>query len=244
MKEKNLEKDISIKNKITLHQILWYFIIFSIAGLLIETVYCYVTTGVLESRKGLIWGPFCPVYGIGATFLIVLLNNFKDNKMKLIIYGGLAGDIAEYIMSYVLEAVYSTRFWDYSYTAVHLNGRICLIYTVFWSILSLVLICIVKPLVDKLLLKLETVFNFSKFKIVDGIVIVALFIDIFCTVWGINVYKQRAMNSYYNTEQAKHNIIVENVQNTLFSNEKMLKTFPNLRFRNNNNEEIWIRDLI
>ncbi len=52
------------KEKITFHQILWYFIFFSIAGLIIETLFCYFTTGVLESRKGLILGPFCPIYGV------------------------------------------------------------------------------------------------------------------------------------------------------------------------------------
>lgn len=246
MKEKKLKKDVSINNRnsISLHHILWYFIIFSMAGLLIETVYCYATTGVLESRKGLLWGPFCPVYGVGATALIVVLNRFRDNKLKLIIFGGIAGDIAEYIMSYVLEAVYSTRFWDYSYTSLHLNGRICLIYTIFWSILALVLICFVKPLVDNALSKIESIVTNNNVKIMDTIVTVIIFIDIVCTVWGINVYKDRAINLYYNKGQNNSYNIVENVQNTLFSNEKMLKTFPNIRFRNDKNEEIWIKDVI
>lgn len=61
-KEKNVENETSKK---LVHQIIWYTIIFSIIGLLIETIFCYLTTGVIESRKGLIWGPFCPVYGIG-----------------------------------------------------------------------------------------------------------------------------------------------------------------------------------
>ena len=72
---------------ISLHEILWYFILFSIAGLILETVYCYQTTGVLESRKGLIYGPFCPIYGVGAVCLIVLLNKYKDNPIKLFLYG-------------------------------------------------------------------------------------------------------------------------------------------------------------
>ncbi|HBC85250.1 MAG TPA: hypothetical protein DCZ30_07690, partial [Clostridiales bacterium] len=59
------------KEKVSIHQLFWYFIIFSIIGLFIETMYCYITTGVLESRKGLIWGPFCPVYGVGASLLFI-----------------------------------------------------------------------------------------------------------------------------------------------------------------------------
>ena len=52
------------KEKITVHQLIWYIVIFSIVGLLIETTYGYITTGVIESRKGLILGPFCPIYGV------------------------------------------------------------------------------------------------------------------------------------------------------------------------------------
>ena len=40
------------KKKLTIHHLFWYFLIFSIAGLLLETIYCYISVGVLESRKG------------------------------------------------------------------------------------------------------------------------------------------------------------------------------------------------
>ena len=39
------------QEKISIHYVFWYFLIFSLAGLFIETIFCYVTTGVLESRK-------------------------------------------------------------------------------------------------------------------------------------------------------------------------------------------------
>ncbi len=228
------------KEKISIHQLLWYFIIFSVIGLLIETIYCYITTGVLESRKGLIWGPFCPVYGVGASLLILFLNRFKKSKIKLLIYGGIIGDVIEYLMSYGLEAIYSTRFWDYSYTNFNLNGRICLIYTVFWAILSILLIYFVKPLIDKCMVKI----NFKYTNIIEKLIIIFLIIDVVCTIWGVSSYKQRAMYIYYNKESKTESTIVKKIEETLFSNDKMLKTFPNIRFINENNEEIWIRDII
>ena len=163
------------KERVNIHQVLWYFTIFSVIGLIIETIYCFITTGVLESRKGLIWGPFCPVYGVGATFLIILLNKFKNNKIKLFIYGGIIGDTIEYIMSYVLESIYSTRFWDYSYLKFNLNGRICITYTIFWGILALLLIAVVKPCIDKGI----NSFNIRYFKILDIAIIVFVIIHFF-----------------------------------------------------------------
>lgn len=228
------------RKKVSIHQILWYFIIFSVIGLFIETIYCYITTGVLESRKGLIWGPFCPVYGIGASLLILLLNRFKDSKIKLIIYGGIIGDVIEYLMSYGLEAIYSTRFWDYSYTNFHLNGRICLVYTVFWAILSVLLISFVKPLIDKCMSKI----NFKFINVIEVLITIFLIIDVLCTIWGISAYKQRAIDVYYDKELKNKDSIIKGIEDALFSNDKMLKTFPNIRFINEGNEEIWIRDII
>lgn len=228
------------REKISIHQLLCYFIVFSVIGLFIETIYCYITTGVLESRKGLIWGPFCPVYGVGASLLILLLNRFKNSKIKLLIYGGIVGDVIEYLMSYGLEAIYSTRFWDYSYTNFHLNGRICLIYTVFWAILSILLISFVKPLIDKCMMKI----NFKYTNIIEILITIFFIIDVLCTVWGINSYKQRAIDVYYNRELKNKYTIIKRIEDALFSNDKMLNTFPNIRFINENNEEIWIRDII
>ena len=193
------------RKKVSIHQILWYFIIFSVIGLFIETIYCYITTGVLESRKGLIWGPFCPVYGIGASLLILLLNRFKDSKIKLIIYGGIIGDVIEYLMSYGLEAIYSTRFWDYSYTNFHLNGRICLVYTVFWAILSVLLISFVKPLIDKCMSKI----NFKFINVIEVLITIFLIIDVLCTIWGISAYKQRAIDVYYDKELKNKDSIIK-----------------------------------
>ena len=95
-----------------MYNLIWYFIVFSILGMVIETLYCYITTGVIESRKGLIWGPFCPVYGVGAVVLIYALNRYKKNWLLLFITGTILGSVVEYILSFGLEAIYGIRFWE------------------------------------------------------------------------------------------------------------------------------------
>ena len=66
--------------KLNFHQILWYFIIFSIIGLLIETLFCYFTSGVIESRKGLLWDLFVLCMELETVILIILLNSVDTNK--------------------------------------------------------------------------------------------------------------------------------------------------------------------
>lgn len=233
--------------KITFHQLLWYFIIFSIIGLLIETIFCYITSGIIESRKGLLWGPFCPVYGVGAAMLIILLNKVDtNNNFKLFIYGFLIGSILEYIMSYVLEAIYSIRFWDYTYTGNSVNGRICILYSLFWGILSIFLLKVAKPSIDKLINKIPKTIE----KKLDIFVTIFFILNVMVTVWAIQTYENRAVKIYNGTYDSEfnnivpQNSIIKNIEERRFTNERMKKTFPNLRIKDKDGQEIWIKTII
>lgn len=225
------------KVKIEFHRLFWYFLIFSIAGLIIEILYCYITTGVLESRKGLIWGPFCPVYGVSAVVLIVLLERYKDrNIFELFALGFIGGSIVEYILSFGLEAIYGIRFWDYTYTNIHLNGRICLQFSIYWGILSVILIKFVMPILDKYINKIPI-----KVKLIfDNCVLVFLIIDCLFTVWGIQTYENRVVGKIERNGED----IVSKIENRYFTNERMLKNFPNLRVKDKDGNELWVRNLI
>lgn len=224
-------------DKITIHQTIWYLMIFSIIGLIIETLFCYFTTGIIESRKGLIFGPFCPIYGFGATFIIFMLNSLKNNKIKLFVYGGILGSVIEYLISFGLEAFYGTKFWDYSFLKLNLNGRICVTYTLFWGILAFILIKFVKPFIDGIINKIN-------YKLLDNAIIFFAIIDVSLTIWGINVYRNRAINNYYGINNYNKKSIIHDIENDIFENSKMQKIFPNIRFVNDNGEEIWIRDIL
>lgn len=230
------------KSKIAIHELFWYFVLFSVIGLLIETVYGFITMGVLESRKGLIWGPFCPVYGVGAVILIVLLNNVDQKSyFKLFIYGILIGGAVEYLLSYGLEAVFGTRFWDYAYTNNDINGRICVTYSLFWGVLSIVIMRFVKPALDKLInqlsLKIKTPMEIVLF--------LFLCIDALVTVWAIRTYETRAIKEYYGEKMEYSNIpIIRKIEEEYFTNERMEKVFPNLRTKDKEGNQVFVRDLL
>lgn len=230
------------KGKLTIHQVFWYFIIFSIIGLIIETAYCYITAGTLESRKGLIWGPFCPVYGVSASVLLIFLNKYKNkNIIWIFICGFITGSIAEYILSYILESIYGMRFWNYGYAKLNLNGRICLLYSTYWGILSIVLLKFIKPHIDKLIEKIPS----RPRNIIEIALFIYFIINCIFTVWGIQTYENRIL--YNKVAQKGDNIIsniVYNIQENYFTNERMSRTFPNLRIKNENGEEVWIKTLI
>ena len=218
------------KNEFTFHNIIWYMILFSILGLLIETIYGYISTGVLESRKGLILGPFCPIYGIGATFFVVLLSEYKNSKVKLFIMGAIAGTIFEYICSYILQIIYGSMFWDYSYTTYQINGRVSLTYTVFWGILAVLLVKYIKPQIDKIINKIP-----SKFW--DKAITIFLIIDIILTILGISIYMNRAEKKYKNEQ------INETVLDKIFNDDVMSFVFPNLRYTDEGGNSIMVKNM-
>lgn len=229
-----------MEKKINIHHIFWYFIIFSIVGLMIETIFCYATTGVIESRKGLLWGPFCPIYGVGAVVLICLLEPYKDKDWKILLYGGVLGSAVEYILSFALEAMYSSRFWDYSHLSFNLNGRICITYAIYWSVLSVILMKYITPWIDEHIDKISA----RKKAVAEKVLLLFLMIDVIATVWAIITYKDRALDMYYQRMQEKKDGILEKIEENYFTNERMMQTFPNLRVQLEDGTEKFIRDIL
>ncbi len=224
--------------KILFRQFVWYLLIFSIMGLILETAYCFITTGVLESRKGLILGPVCPIYGVGAVVIIAGLNRYKGNKWKLFLMGIFLGSLAEYLISFGLESIYGSRFWEYSYMKYHLNGRISILYSIFWGVLSVLIIQIVKPLIDKYITKIKHFW-------INVLILIVLVFDTIITIWGVNVYIERVEYGRKKIENPTYFESVKyDIEEICFSNKIMSATFPNMRIIDKNGNEIWIRDLI
>ena len=181
--------------------------------------------------------PFCPVYGVSAVVLILSLEQYKDkNIFILFIYGFIGGSIAEYVLSFGLEAIYGIRFWDYAYTSLHLNGRICVQFSIYWGVISAILIKFIMPILDKYIDKIPMDIK----KIFDTCLLVFLTVDCLFTVWGIRTYENRVINKM---EKCGENI-VSKVENNYFTNERMQKTFPNLRVKDKSGDEIWVRNLL
>ncbi len=56
----------------TYPEFLFIFIIGSMAGFLLEGIWCVIRTGMWENHSATLYGPFCIIYGIGAAALYVI----------------------------------------------------------------------------------------------------------------------------------------------------------------------------
>lgn len=63
------------------YQYIIIFLIASILGLVLEMVWMFAMFGIVESRVGLVWGPFSPLYGFGAVLLTMLLWKLRKKTV-------------------------------------------------------------------------------------------------------------------------------------------------------------------
>lgn len=64
------------------------------------------------------------------------------------------GSVVEYVCSWGQELLFGSRSWDYSSMPFNINGRICLLYSVFWGVLGVLWIKNIYPRMAKAILKI------------------------------------------------------------------------------------------
>ena len=127
----------------------------SFAGVVVELLWCLVRNGYLESRAGLVYGPFNLLYGVGAVALTLILYRYRNRSSAFSFFGGIViGSAVEYLLSWGQETLFGSTSWDYSELPFNINGRICLLYSVFWGILGVLWIKSIYPRVAKIILKI------------------------------------------------------------------------------------------
>ena len=243
------------EKKITIWRILAYFVIYSIIGYLVETLFCLARYGVLESRKSFLYGPFCGIYGIGAIVIIISLQHFKKNYNTLFVAGCIVGSIVEYVISFLGEVILKVRWWDYSDMPLNLNGRICLLYAAFWGFLSLYLMISLNPKIDRLIDWLKKRINIKIMKTLTLITIFAMILDFIISLYAvscfmirmikindINVQNREEVNTYY--EKLYGNEKNKEIINEFFNDKVMVKTYPRLKVTDINGNIIYFSDLL
>ena len=141
---------------VNFYKLFWIFTIGSIIGCLMETVVGFVYNGGrFEYRVGLVYGPFIPVYGIGAVMLTLALYKFSRAKMWVVfIVSAFVGATFEYLTSYFQQLIFGSISWDYSDQLFNLYGRTSLYYAIIWGVLGVAWAKLIYPFMSMLIEKL------------------------------------------------------------------------------------------
>ncbi len=121
-----------------------YFIVYSILGWCMETVYC----SILERRfvpRGFLYGPMCPIYGVGVLMMVCWFQPLMGNPVLFYLTATVCMSAWEYFVGWFLETATHIKYWDYSMYRFNLNGRICLWVCLMWGILSFLVLYFIHP---------------------------------------------------------------------------------------------------
>lgn len=126
------------------------FIFYSFLGWSWETLQ-YTIENRHFINRGFLKGSYCPIYGWGALGIVTFLSSI-ENIAVLFLAGLVLCTALEYVTSYVLEKLFHKRWWDYSSYKYSLHGRICLLCSTAFGVLSVLLVKFVQPFMDKVFL--------------------------------------------------------------------------------------------
>ncbi|MCR5322260.1 MAG: putative ABC transporter permease [Lachnospiraceae bacterium] len=184
----------------SIYQILWYFMIYSVLGWIIEVSFHAVTLGKVVNR-GFLNGPLCPVYGSGVLMVLTvvyvdgMLFGFetdlqKANTFGLFIVGIVFATLIELIAGFALDKLFHARWWDYRGMKFNLNGYICLAFSIIWGLAIAFVLRVVQPMFEAFVSWIPTIGGW----IALAIMYVIFILDITATVLTVLKFNKHLEN--------------------------------------------------
>lgn len=168
---------------------IWIFVISCFIGFVYETILGIFQYDGFISRQEVLYGPFIPVYGLGAILFMSTLKNIK-NKYFIILLAGAEGTILEYVYSLLQERIFGTVSWDYSNYFFNFEGRTSIIHILFWGIVGYIFMKYIYPLLSKLIEKVPKIIG----NLLSAIFVLFILVNVFMSVKVGLRYKNRRNN--------------------------------------------------
>ncbi len=199
------------------------FIFYSMIGWIIEVLDQFYRKKRFINR-GFLIGPYCPVHGIGALLMVLLLSGITDSYIILFFSASLICTILEYITSFLLEKIFKARWWDYSCYKFNLNGRVCLQNSIFFGIAGVFIVKIANPFVVKFIM--QNVSNLNVICLVLGIVFT---LDLFISFNVIVKFKNITNILTKDSTEEISNRVKKTLAKKSILFKRLINAFPNLK---------------
>ncbi|HBA93620.1 MAG TPA: hypothetical protein DCZ02_03280 [Ruminococcaceae bacterium] len=205
------------KERLTFNELVWIFFISCEVGWAVETLWCLIKHGYIESRQSLVYSHLSVAYGMGAVILTLVLFKLRESKLiNIFLVSFIAGTVTEYICSLGQEILFGSVAWDYSNVPLNINGRVCLLYSLFWGVLGIAWIKGIYPLLSKFVSKIPK--KFSQI----FVICFAIFFIFDAALSGAAAFRMDERNAGVPAD----NVIAEYLDNN-FDDERMHKIYAN-----------------
>ena len=176
--------------KLNFFNLFWIFVIACVAGLVVEVVYhmAVVDPGHYQDRAGLLYGPFSPIYGVGAVLMTVALNRFHDkNPVIIFLVAAVIGGAFEFFVSWFMQTAFGIVAWDYTGTFLSIGGRTNGMFMSMWGLLGLVWVKFATPLLLKIVNKIPWNWRYG----VTVVCALLMLVDCVLTLSSLDCWYQR-----------------------------------------------------
>lgn len=176
--------------KIDYFTMFWLFVAGSVIGLGVETIYHLIVFGGWESRAGLVWGPFSPIYGSGAVLLTLFLNRYyHSHNLVIFLVSMVVGSAIEYVTSWGMETFWGAIAWDYTGTFGSIQGRTNFFFGMMWGMLGLVWVRVIMPVVKRVFSHIDSKNRIAR--VLTVLMSVFMAANIICTCLALDRESQR-----------------------------------------------------
>ena len=212
------------------------FAIYCFIGWCMEVIYRSVVQRKFVNA-GFLFGPFIPIYGLGA-FLTLALQEMMGSQpayVQFIVFG-LAITALEYGVGFFSEKIFHMQLWDYSENRLNLHGRVCLQFSLLWTVLAFGFVVFIHPLIFKELF----VLNSLAVKIAAIGFLIYFWIDFTFSVMSLAAFRKGIAylyDEYFNLS----NLEIEDI---LKSFQRLREAFPDLNKYINRNINLKIKNRI
>ncbi len=125
------------------------YLFVSFVGWCWEVTLHLMQTGQFVNR-GVLHGPWLPIYGTGCVVVLPLLHRFKKKPVVLFFLTVVLCGVLEYFTGYYLEKTHGMSYWSYKGYFMNLHGRICAEGLFVFGAAGLLVTYVVAPMVDNL----------------------------------------------------------------------------------------------
>ena len=141
-----------------MNRLIWYLLVYSFLGYLLEVAYAKAVHGHGSGRKCLLLLPMCPVYGVGAVAIAALCGP-GSHPLWVMGVGFTVSTAVELLFGLYYKYGLGVAFWDYSRIRWNVGGLVCLPFSLAWSGLALGLVYTVHPFVKICVSAIPTMFT-------------------------------------------------------------------------------------
>ena len=124
---------------ITYEKLFWLFLVGSVAGVLIEGLFCLIAKGHWETHVVSVLAPYNILYGLGVVLFYIgaVKLQRKPLLLQIVIMTAFATAL-ELLGGLLLRYGLGMRAWDYSHSFLNYKGIICLGFSAAWGVAAFV----------------------------------------------------------------------------------------------------------